>query len=132
MTYKKMGCSENFATATWMGPHPWNKESAGLLADFFAGVFGVKSTVTGIDDELFELQDFSVIGNVYEKFPDWAVNTAQLAYRLAGKTVPEKIPALEDIWKCGSSETYPEIYPSGTAERIMAQWRCFIDGFNKI
>ena len=131
MTYKKMNCSENFTTAVWHGPHPWNKEAAGLNADFFAEIFKLDTPKREPDDEVFELEDFSAIGNVYDKYPDWAVSTAELAYRFAGKAVPDKIPELEDIWKCESSETYPELYPSGTAERIMAQWRCFIDGFQK-
>ena len=129
MTYKKMGCKDNYSTATWMGPHPWNKESAELIADFFAEIYQTGTAGAGVDDELFELQDFAVIGNVYDKFPEWAVTTAELAYQIAGKPVPEQIPALEDIWKCDSSESYPELYPSGKTERIMAQWRCFIEGF---
>ena len=127
-TYRQMGCGKNFSASLWNNTHSWCEESIKMIADFFVKTFNVPTACMMTDDEIFKLTDDRIFGKVYDTFPEWAVDTATLAYDIAGKDKPELIPALEDIWKCDISDEYPELYPSGKTERIMAQWRCFIDG----
>lgn len=128
-TYKNMGKTENFASYNWKGPHSWCRESIEKIAEFFLEEFGVTYTPSPGDDELFEITDDTAFGKVYSSFPGWGVDTATLAYIIAGKEVPAKQPELWDIWSCNSQEEYPELYAYGKTEQIMAQWRCFLDGF---
>jgi hypothetical protein len=129
--YRRQGAEDNYFTGNWHGPHPWNREAMEKMAEFFISKFNVGKRDVNSDD-LWNTEDSSVFGTVYDKLPDWAVNTAQLAYRLSGRAVPEKLPELQDIWKCEyPDEEYPELYPGSLTQRILSQWRCFMYGFNK-
>ena len=129
--YRKLDAESNYSTDLWNGPHPWNREAMEKMAEFFIREFHVEEKEVN-SDELWQTEDSGVFGKVYEKFPDWAVNTSQLAYNISGKSVPEKLPELQDIWKCEHhDDSYPELYPDSLTERIIAQWRCFMLGFDR-
>ena len=128
--YRQMGASENFIADNWYGPHPWNREAMEKMADFFSERFGVNSAPCD-NDELWKNEDPGVFGDVYDKFPEWALSTAQLACQLSGEKVPAEPVLLHDIWKCERNEEYAELYSGSDTRRILAQWRCFMNGFEK-
>ena len=127
--YRKSNAADNYITDNWMGPHPWNREAMEKMADFFIERFAVKKTPV-CSDELWQIDDPAVFGFVYDKFPDWAISTAELSYRIADKKMPEKPALLEDIWQCEHpQEEYAELYTNSDTKRIIAQWNCFMHGF---
>lgn len=129
--YTEAGVPENFSHDVWYGPHPWCKQSGELMRDFFCRIFKLEGTGKEMAEDLALLEDASVFGYVYDKFPEWALNTEQLSYQIAGKEVPAHTPELYEIWKPEHDTDYPDFYPLGETKRIMAQWKLFIEGYKR-